>query len=672
MITMNCIKCGLCFDSQEKIFPYYNSEGILMGYLCEKCRHILPEIKCPSCGKEIQGEKGNGTLREDDKGNLHLDMELRCPHCSQMHIYDLDMHIHRKALKPGSVENMYREKMLSPSDDPNIMQVQDFLKKDYQLVGFHINWNNKVTTISMDFVKGNDKQSKEFSDCSSEFQRYVSCFHYVRDENLRSKLIFIDPGIFYKNAIPPQRNLNGKIEISGYTFTDFFAYPVIHELDKSSKFTFEIEVGDGKNQQFELVDYREPLNLFIDNKIAFVGNIFAAAGSPDQKLLRIFCLGISSQLNASRINLELNVKRGCGMDIAALVLDMSQIQYDIQDLHCNMRNFEVYIPIIGLTLSDRLLIGKVEFIQKLPSFPLLSKSQPFQKKTSYAHISLKCSKLYSALENALKFIQGAISLMNFRIKIPTFLNTYHLEDQNCCLRLGDVIYCQDVEYGTEIILNLPWLISPNFEKSVLIDDFFKPICKLANNLLNPGKALSPELEKLSWIFYYLNLAETSVNRTVAFQHLWVAFDFLVSFTELDHKSPFLRTETKDVRAYCEDYVEKRMADPKLIENFANAEKDTNKIKESLTKAQCRLLQIFDAFFNKLSEMQQIDLLLEKYSIPLSEKEQELLKTARKKRNDIIHGKKNVIVTRSEYNILSKLIYFILNRLEGTKLLSQNN
>lgn len=52
-------------------------------------------------------------------------------------------------------------------------------------------------------------------------------------------------------------------------------------------------------------------------------------------------------------------------------------------------------------------------------------------------------------------------------------------------------------------------------------------------------------------------------------------------------------------------------------------------------------------------------LLKKYGIELTENENLIFRKALQKRNEIIHGKKVTEPTKQEYNILSKIIYFVI-------------
>ena len=69
--------------------------------------------------------------------------------------------------------------------------------------------------------------------------------------------------------------------------------------------------------------------------------------------------------------------------------------------------------------------------------------------------------------------------------------------------------------------------------------------------------------------------------------------------------------------------------------------------------------MIDSSFNQPSLNDQLTRLLENYNLDLSEEEFKIFKSARQKRNDIIHGKKKVNPTNEEYNIISKIIYFLL-------------
>ena len=125
------------------------------------------------------------------------------------------------------------------------------------------------------------------------------------------------------------------------------------------------------------------------------------------------------------------------------------------------------------------------------------------------------------------------------------------------------------------------------------------------------------------------------------------------------KTRFSRNELGEIRSYLERYTEvkhleleklskmKRLPDEKIIQK-----------KNRYEKAQQRLLQLLTKL-NEPSLIEELNAILNKYKLTLTNKERSLFKKARQTRNSIIHGKKIQQVTKEEYNIVSKIIYLVI-------------
>ncbi|MBA7666967.1 hypothetical protein ES703_75052 [subsurface metagenome] len=412
-----------------------------------------------------------------------------------------------------------------------------------------------------------------------------------------------------------------------------------------------------KNKDFLKADFREPLSLYKEDKLIFRGYIITLMKG--YNFLEVICQGLSGELIADKINISIRTKNERYLEFMAFLLDYFEKPYHIDGLDNEKRLFDIIIPIVGFNITDKLEIGDCNIRDQVPLNEFL-KEQNFPQQGNFAYLSLNRVGFYEALIDGIKYIQGAIDLINFKIKIPTFLGHYHYFDQRANVKIGDIVYIIDRKHTIELIFILPINQTPEYEREVLIQDFFEPILEIGNNLIKPNEELSIDNEKLLWILHYLMSAERKTNRTEGFLDLYIAFEFtLTRFGEQIEKQ-FYPKEIKELRNYCSEFITVKIEELKNFHKegiIKNNEYHAKKLRYKLIQE--RLIQLINSNFNQPSINDQLQALLKKYKIELTERESEIFKKTRQKRNDIIHGKKAVKPTKQEYNILSKIIYFII-------------
>jgi len=84
-----------------------------------------------------------------------------------------------------------------------------------------------------------------------------------------------------------------------------------------------------------------------------------------------------------------------------------------------------------------------------------------------------------------------------------------------------------------------------------------------------------------------------------------------------------------------------------------------------------MVDLINSKFNEYSLGLRLEKTLDKYNLNLSDEELGIYKNAREKRNAIIHGKKNPEISRSEFNIISKIIYLIMKTELFKKIIKKN-
>ena len=329
---------------------------------------------------------------------------------------------------------------------------------------------------------------------------------------------------------------------------------------------------------------------------------------------------------------------------------------NIQGISEQKRRFKIIIGIHNFQINSELKIGDCEIIHDFSN-----QTEFFKEEVSINNaikIELEGSSIYESLIEGLNKIHNAVNLINLRLKMPTFLEYYHYVDQDSLIFIDDFIYLNDIQFNSELIIPWPLIPTPEFQREVLITDFFSPIKKISQKLVKPWKDLNNREEKVSMALYYLNKAESNPDRTNAFLDLFISLDFILAEFSPKVKKKFHKDDLKIARNFVSSLKNQNIA---ILKEKSQSPELISQHAKKCQKIQDRLIQLINEKFNAPSQSVILHELLTKYDLNFSEKEKEIWKTARKKRNDIVHGNKRIEITKEEYNIISKIIYFVLKK-----------
>lgn len=649
-----CYKCGNEFHSDVEPKKVVEKSKFI-GFICKKClekhnEEILRSYKCIKCNfpfKEVKPHNIKTEVNHDQ--DIWLKMDYICPKCSSF------VTIKRKIGGIGNLE--INSAMLERYTDKSIKKIYDLYREGFEIISKELHFNRKQTNYKITLAKGNNTKKLEFSEVSREFSYFWAQIQFVYDTNFQRIPTLIEPNKYWKKTVIPQRFDNVLIEISGYSFTEFEILDLPEEKTQNPLFRFEISFVFEENKNFFKVDFREPLSFYKEDQLLFKGFIITLMKGHNH--LRVICQGLSGELIADKLNISIQSKNKRYLEFMAFLLDYFEKPYQIEGLDTEERLFEIIIPLTGLNISDKLKIGDCYIRDTIPMNEFLNE-QNFPENGNFAYLSLNRASFYDALIDGLKYIKGAIDLVNFKIKIPTFLDSYHYLDQRAEAKLRDFVYLIDKKHETELVFVLPINQVPEYKRKVLIQDFFNPILRVGNNLIKPNKGITNEKENLLWILHYLMSAESKPNRTEAFLDLYIAFEFTLNLFGVKIEKRFSNHEIKEIRSYCNEFLPKYIGElGKLVNEGTITENKYKENKERYELIHKRLIQLINSNFNQPSINDQLQALVSKYELDLSEKEKKFFRKARQKRNDIIHGKESVKPTKQEYNILSKIIYFVI-------------
>ncbi len=452
-----------------------------------------------------------------------------------------------------------------------------------------------------------------------------------------------------------------KFFISGWEFSKFKITFYERELIKrqiKAKLRFNINLEDyEENQNFNYIDLREKIEFKNKEQLLFGGIVnYIHPIDPPFSIYSVYCEDYSCLFEIFKLTANLSFNKNNIVDFFGFtteVFELKDSSATVRSPNMKRRDFTIIIPIIGLTLSTNIKIGKCLLTLRPETTEFLKNNKPLFRSTQFAQINLKADSLYKALILGINFIQTAINLINFRIKVPLYFESYDYLTQNSIAKMEKIVYLHDIDKGSEMIINLPWYSEPILEKETYIQYLFRPILGVGSEYINPEKELRLKVQKIKEALYYISSAEEKLveNRTAAFLELWIALDYIVSAIGLKLEKKFTKQEVKIAREFCSTFVENM----KNVSEIALSEEEDNRN----LKIQERLIQLIGSTFNQPPLKKRLDNLLEDKKVKLSNFEIEIYKSAREKRNDVIHGNKAIEISKDEYNVLSKIIYFIL-------------
>ncbi len=647
MKDIKCAKCGnIILNGKQK--QVRNKEGAFLGFFCRECiaKMMKEQLKCEKCKYSLVDIKREYKIKIMGNQNIFYSNYV-CPHCN--HTGTLKIPITN--IQPLELHH----KMLDVYIDPIVNDIQDLLKSGYKIISKQFKSSQNRELFSIKLCKGDEIKEFTNDNPTSDFKNLWLKIQFIDGFDLHPIAILIEPNEYWSKGIIPEENKNGKIIISGFEFTKFKIGKLVNRRNTDPHFSFEIDPEHKENDNFHKIDYRDPIQYYVSENLEFTGYI--ASIKTGFKSYYIICKGLPSSLHIKLSNFKIrSPNKKYGSEIIKFLTDLVNMKSNIQGISNQKRQFKIIIGIFNFLINSELKIGDCEIIHDFSD-----QTEFFNTEFSITHaikIELEGSSIYESLIEGLNKIHNAVNLINLRLKMPTFLKYYHYVDQDSMIFIDNFIYINDIQFKSELIIPWPLIPTPEFQRKVLITDFFSPIKKISQKLVKPWRAFSNREEKVSMVLHYLNKAERNPDQTNAFLDLCIALDFILAEFSPKVKKNFHKDDLKIARNFISSLInqeiatlKKKKSSPEVISQHA----------EKCQKIQDRLIQLINEKFNSPSQSVILHELLAKYDLNFSKKEKGIWKTARRKRNDIVHGKKRIEITKEEYNLISKIIYFVLKK-----------
>lgn len=407
------------------------------------------------------------------------------------------------------------------------------------------------------------------------------------------------------------------------------------------------------NPEFLDCDLKDEIELFLkkNNKIIFRGiiNEFFVDG----KKAIVEAQGIEAKLDyVSIIGLEasqyLNFR-----DLASLLISpVEELRVgntpDIPDT--TSREFIVVVPIKNLVLNEDCNIGNVKFYTNfniiddkiIAKTDIGKKVQDWNSFRTRARITVKASEFRNALIEGYNEISTAIDLITLRndLSFPKLeingryeFPHFYYDKLVAQVTIPTWVYCRENDTYIWAILNL------NFPKenalSLQFDahGYFGTIDQLFSKLLCCEDRTQNE-KRLLMALHWLRRSIQNGDNKDKMLDLWTAMEFVMSGTKVN-------------QLFCDEQID-------LITQLINSNLESLTLSDPQKDALIKKIKTL----NEAPLMTRINALKEELEINLAGEEIELIKTARKKRNKIIHGE-DIDIYERELNKLRSIIERLL-------------
>lgn len=226
--------------------------------------------------------------------------------------------------------------------------------------------------------------------------------------------------------------------------------------------------------------------------------------------------------------------------------------------------------------------------------------------------------------------------INGDLKSFTFSYYKHLSK----VKIPTWVYCREKNSQSHTFYNIESVRENTLSLEVEPQKFFEEINGLCSDLISKNN-LTQEENNFVQVFHWLRRSIQEGNKKDKLIDLWTAFEFLIS----DVKSATVFTPNDK---------------SKLIKIIS--ETDFNDRQKNAINSKIDML-------NDSPLMEKFDSLRDVLGIDFSDAELKILKNTRNKRNDLIHGQKDVLIEDNELNkmrtIIEKILIGKINSLDST-------
>lgn len=420
---------------------------------------------------------------------------------------------------------------------------------------------------------------------------------------------------------------------------------------------FDFIVDMTKCKEFDNLDLKDDVNVWrrTDNKKVFGGYVDELFYNGNKAAF--MCRGADRDYEHIKIRsyLFLNTNYAkISYFTARLAFKKSKIQFDarlLRQVDLRNRNYIVIMPVQNLILEQELVVSGTVFYQPSDSDEdkIIENSKTGKEDLDWngkfprAKVVVESTNFYDAILIGYEKISRAIDLLTLRTNLsftriddsdfrPQFSNTKYLSR----VSLPEKAFCKEENAPDTCFFDMRTIKETELKLEKDSSEYVIPVLNLLNDIATKQDSeLTKNQRLIARSLRWLRLAIHSVDPITKLLDLWLSLEFAARgtgsrrFTDEEIKS--IKEQTKQIKLSGRDLSE-----------------------EQVYAIEGKLDMLNDAPL-----IEKVKQFVKQNDIAFSDVEFETIRKARKKRNDIEHGKGNVEVDREELEKLQSLIERII-------------
>src|SRR3989344_294177 len=542
--------------------------------------------------------------------------------------------------------------------DSNVKLMKELLEDGYKITIHQINMqrvdNINVMTDTVTLEKGKDKKTI-VSTNSAEFFDYITHFKQIKDKYGNIEFTYINNlELYNKNFKGSQGDVflrdQHSIKVSGREFKEGIITMHLNPSgpkNREGRAMFRINLE--KNPELREIDLKDEIFVYEppSNELKFKGLVKEFFISDGEAYL--ISQDITLRLSHQKISAEFNKMKP--EDCMSLMVSTAGLTFCPDKsikFNTSEREFIIIVPVKNLIINDSFKIAEMEFYQIFNTLDdsLIRKSETGRREEVWngnyprAKIKVKAKTFYEAILKGYMKISKAIDVIALRtdlsfpnIKISDKITNIPFDYFKYCTRVKvpTWVYCREFESEGYTFFNMEWLTENILALELHPDKYFESVNNLFQKILTQ-ESLNQEESNILQVIRWLRRAIQIGDNKDKLIDLWTAVEFLLSGTSSEV-------------LFSDDEKES------LITYISSLNNLNGKQKNALYSK-----------FNMLNDsplMKKFNTLINNLGISFSDEELNTLKTTRSKRNDLIHGKRDINVKEDELNKIRTIIEKIL-------------
>ena len=539
--------------------------------------------------------------------------------------------------------------------DENVEKTKKLLEAGYKIIHVEMKFDKINMPGTLEHIvtlkKGESREVVQ-SINSQEFLEFILHFKQAKDKYDNSEFVFIQDLEKYNQMVKSEQNHvvlqdHHKISISGRDFSQGITTIILKPGGRDNRIgTAQIWVDLDKNPDFKNIDFKDEIEVRDRlNTVVMKGYVRNYQSSDRTGFLSIQDLTL--RMESEKITAEFNHMNPT--DSMGLLVESGGFTFKPHGMTYNTspRAFKVVVPIQNLIIDQTFKIGNVEFYQDFTDLDdaLIRKSSIGRTNPLWngnlprARIQVIGCQFFEAITKGYDAICKAIDVISFRTDwtFPSieldgtkifFMFSYYKYLSR--VKGSTLVYCREVETQAHTFFNIESIIENILSFEIDSQEYFAPANELFDGILKKDN-LTDEESRILQVLHWLRKSIQEGNRKDKFLDLWVAFEFLTSGTSMP-----------------------KLFQPNQVSSLIKLIEGSGLSKEQIRAIKFRINQL-----NEPPQMAIFNHLVKTLGVDFTDAELNILSSARKKRTEIIHGKKDPEIKTEELNkmrtILEKML-----------------